>query len=323
MKKNSIVVFFSGFSAFAFVWVSFLSATASAVGNANWMEDIYQSKPQTRLVDVAIPGTHNSGTYNISYLSPLEPGQPFFLNLVKPIVAGWSKTQYKSIYQQLMGGIRYLDIRIAFDRKKRPHVVHGLVSISFRKLLNEISRFVDHHPKEIVLFSYRLEDAYRMNKIKLEQEGALLQRLDGLVEEHFKEKLRAFSDSATFADFWEGGYSVMVVKRFQDLWPQSYSLGRVRTYLEGAIVNRNHNMFSNLQLIFTPPESMGVFVDPRYAFPMLPNENNLSVFTAPIREHGISWIKSWKAAGYRPNIVTTDFYDKFPFVRAVLDFNTN
>lgn len=297
------------------------SLNGFAVDTADWMGELYESRPETRLVDIAIPGTHNSGTYNISYLSPIQPGQSFFFNLIKPIVASWSKTQFKTVYQQLVGGIRYLDVRIAFNKKGRPDVVHGMVSIQFKTLLNEISRFIDQHPKEIVLLTYKLEYDYQIHKVKPGQEGALIERLDKMVQNHFGNKLLPFSNTRTFADFWQRGGSVMILDDYDRYWSNDYDLGKVHAYLDQAIASKSPHRFSDLQMIFTPPVSITVFINPQYALPLTPQDNSLSVFSAPLRSVGAGWIKKWNANGYRPNIITTDFFDRFSFVRTILDLN--
>ncbi|XP_074111834.1 uncharacterized protein LOC141535669 [Cotesia typhae] len=78
--------------------------------HANWMNDNRQIIENMTLAELFIPGTHNSGSYN--YELP-----PTILNR-------YTVTQEKSVLDQLLTGVRYLDIRpCIFDLKY--WVCHG------------------------------------------------------------------------------------------------------------------------------------------------------------------------------------------------------
>ena len=63
--------------------------------DANWMSLL---NPNLKLNEINIPGTHDSGTYNVAILK-----------------SEWAQTQNLNIKEQLELGIRYLDIRLALD----------------------------------------------------------------------------------------------------------------------------------------------------------------------------------------------------------------
>ena len=67
---------------------------ASGGSNEHWMKDNWDYIKDKKLVEIVIPGTHDSGTYNIG-----ADG------------AGSARSQTKSIGDQLKDGIRYFDLR--------------------------------------------------------------------------------------------------------------------------------------------------------------------------------------------------------------------
>ena len=90
----------------------------SDVLTAQWMQDLYASRPDTKLRDIIIPATHNSGTSRMNLFSRLAPGDTPLYELIRPSILTWSRCHFQSIYQQLIGGIRKFDLRVAVIRNK-------------------------------------------------------------------------------------------------------------------------------------------------------------------------------------------------------------
>lgn len=146
------------------------SANTVANNNSDWMSQIPNDRVMNQLI---IPGTHNSGSYNITGLSKfsLSPDDPLPMwideisnilpiSLVRIIVAGWSKTQPYSIAWQLNHGIRYLDFRVCLFQSDF-YLCHALLSIKLSDALAQIHQFVVAHPSEIVLVD--LNHIYNVN----------------------------------------------------------------------------------------------------------------------------------------------------------------
>ena len=299
------------------------SSLSWAVDPARWMEEIYFSRSlgNTRLVDVVIPGTHNSGTSPMPYLAPLEPGQPPLFKFVKPIVRGWSRTQLKSLGQQFTDGIRYIDLRIAFDESDVPQVVHGLTAGTLRDALQEILSFVMSHPKEVILIRAPLAYLYNQNLPDETVRAAKLNQAHTEIKNVLGSRLLSFSHGVTFNDFWDANASVMLMDDFDDHWPNAYTLGEVENRLKAAAEGRNLDRFSCLQMIFTPPTDPGLFINPKYLIFLSRGETSLSKFSKPITRSLSRIIKEWHAANYRLNIVSTDFYHKSSFIQDLLNLN--
>lgn len=86
-----------------------------------------------------IPGTHNSGAYD---------GIATFLE-------NYILNQDRSIWTQLVFGIRYFDLRVGYYEKDGFFINHDLVRISpLIPILQEIRKFLSLAPKEIVVIDF-------------------------------------------------------------------------------------------------------------------------------------------------------------------------
>lgn len=133
---------------------------AAYANNANWMSQIPSDRIFNQLI---IPGTHNSATASIQPQSPFSLSEddplPVWIeaisnilpiSIVRPIVAGWSKTQPYSIKKQLNNGIRYLDFRVCYFQSHL-YTCHALISNRLKKPLHQIQEFIQSNPSEIVI----------------------------------------------------------------------------------------------------------------------------------------------------------------------------
>lgn len=100
-------------TAMLFPFQAMAYTTNSTLGNnltgANWMSGI---SDDTYLSDISIPGTHDSGS-----------------RIVDSYASTWAKCQNLTITEQLNIGVRYLDMRLAYDTacKGNIRVVHSNV----------------------------------------------------------------------------------------------------------------------------------------------------------------------------------------------------
>lgn len=116
-----------------------LSFTATAYQRHNWMGDLPNDRS---LSEIVIPGTHDTGAYNI----PADLGE----------------TQDWNIPDQLNNGIRFLDVRIANSgTSSYPFEIrHGFERLGdFHNLiLNPVINFLNANPNEVILMSVKDED---------------------------------------------------------------------------------------------------------------------------------------------------------------------
>lgn len=126
---------------------------------ADWMRDIYEKKPTTRLRDVVIPGTHDSATSKMTAHSDTAKDAP---DICKSKVLGIrqacvdkSLAQSLDIQEQLTRGIRYLDLRVESNENTGWTTVHGMTSHELTDVVDQIGGFAQSHGKEIVIVDFQ------------------------------------------------------------------------------------------------------------------------------------------------------------------------
>ena len=112
---------------------------------ATWMKD---SNIQDKFFyNLKIPGTHNSGSYNIDTKNPLQSEFNNFIpaNYLFPcIFKGWTKCQSVNIFEQLESGVRYLDIRISLYNEEI-YVSHSFCGLPLTNILDDVVRFYEKY----------------------------------------------------------------------------------------------------------------------------------------------------------------------------------
>ncbi len=115
--------------------------------NERWMSDIWTSIQDRKLAEIIIPGTHDSGTYQLGWGSGINS----------------AKTQNVSIGEQLKDGIRYLDLRVT----EASHtgcaddsvwwLFHTWKSYRLQEALDEIAAFVKKpaNSKEVIILDFQ------------------------------------------------------------------------------------------------------------------------------------------------------------------------
>lgn len=112
----------------------------------NWMS-YFQNKSIHELV---IPGSHDSFAYDFKILGPNESGMPRIANL---FIKLWAKCQSKTIYEQLLMGIRYFDIRIT-KYNGEYYTIHSLIAIPVNQIIHDILLFIDTFPTEKIILDF-------------------------------------------------------------------------------------------------------------------------------------------------------------------------
>lgn len=202
------------------------------VDPANWMGDLpaFSTLP---LTDIPIPGTHDSGSYGITPQSPWAltaqsqfgflTELPGFLQdlIVKPIAAGWAKTQSNDLYDQFSEGIRYVDLRLTNEPDGQVYLEHGLRSVLFTDAVDDIAAFATEHPREALVIYIQ-----GINNFTPETHAAVIAQMTAAFGSRMAP--RAMGTSATLQDLWEADKNVIVVYNNAaavaadpNLWPDS------------------------------------------------------------------------------------------------------
>ena len=145
--------------------------TNERINLTQWMSLLPHKVSLLPINRLAIPGSHDSGSYWFDKSQPVAPDQPSFVRTVsvfiKPVVAkvlgNWALTQRLDVTQQLRSGARYLDIRTAYLGKKDEFfIVHGLYGHRLVDIFTQITSFLHSHPKEVVIL--HLQYCWDMDK---------------------------------------------------------------------------------------------------------------------------------------------------------------
>lgn len=134
---------------------------------STWMGELPDNMPLNK---VAIPGSHDAGTYGI-----LWP----------------ARTQNYSIKTQLSFGARYFDIRVNKTDKGYP-IYHAFFNgVDFTEVLSDIKDFIKENPSEVLLLDFQhfkgksKEDVYDMLSKELDSEGLILHNTSELSDVEF------------------------------------------------------------------------------------------------------------------------------------------
>ena len=144
-----------------------LSLEDYPVVDGPWMSQLASIIGPKALNQVAIPGTHDSGTYAITSSSPvgldLPSWVPWVRNAAKAaglpvgaVIATWAIAQGQTFLQQLQGGVRYLDLRLQ-NVGGQMNFVHGLTGAPLSDLLNDVSQFYTDasNSQEIIFLDFQ------------------------------------------------------------------------------------------------------------------------------------------------------------------------
>jgi hypothetical protein len=156
-----------------------VAGSASAQNPQHWMEDLRYQIGNLPLNQLAIPGTHDSGTYSLdpnslpSIDSPLYGienqinsklgliGKDFVDPLLSRVANGfliykWADAQdpNDSFTAQLNAGIRYFDIRPCLDSANVARVCHSLYGDSISDLVSQVRAFSLQNTSEIIILDF-------------------------------------------------------------------------------------------------------------------------------------------------------------------------
>lgn len=189
---------------------------AFSIKRNKWMEEMGTDIENMQLKQMLIPGTHDSASYGITPLSSFSPEKdlPDWLKKIRDwagsipylsigaIASLWSKAQGYNIYTQLMGGIRYLDLRLS-NRNGDIWLSHSLYSVPIQDVLNDVKRFIASNPKEIIILDF--------NHL-YEFDDSLNKKMATLLSDAFGSKMTNSSQGCdiTVGQLWEADQQLLV-----------------------------------------------------------------------------------------------------------------
>ena len=129
--------------------------------SASWMTN--KINRDTPLSKLNIPGSHDTLTYY--WCDTFNPYQI--------AISLWAQTQKINVYDQLLCGCRYFDLRITWDNlDKKWYGIHGNFvnkNVTYEDALKDLDRFCKEYPKEIVIWKVIIQKTQNMQKSSLEE----------------------------------------------------------------------------------------------------------------------------------------------------------
>ncbi|XP_063902487.1 uncharacterized protein LOC135122202 [Zophobas morio] len=108
----------------------------------SWMSHLKDK----RLGEVWLPCSHNSATDRYSFLS-----EYLCESILSLFSKRWDRCQNKTLYEQLLLGIRAVDLRLFTDKNNVTWTCHGFVNQKLEKVICQVACFLIDHPTEFVL----------------------------------------------------------------------------------------------------------------------------------------------------------------------------
>ncbi|KAH1022877.1 uncharacterized protein LOC109533236 isoform X2 [Dendroctonus ponderosae] len=273
-----------------------------------WMYDNRQHLGRKKIGNLLIPGTHNSGSFTgiISYFE------------------GYVLNQDRSVWTQLVFGIRYLDFRVGFVPGTGFYIYHDQVRVTrIEPILREIRKFVQLAPQEVLFVDFHRFPFPRNFSQDLHRQ------FTELVYQHLGEHvvnpagLQAGS-GPTLNEIWSQNRSVVVsyadratvnqtpwlwhpIKQF---WGDTNKLGTLKQYLYGAIYQHKSstNPMWALMMELTPQP-----------WDVVLRKNSLRNLAQGVNRQVTRWVRDeWFSD---VNIVATDYFLGNDLVRVAIEGN--
>lgn len=309
----------------------------------SWMGDLSGKIGNRALNMLAIPGTHDSATYDINALSLVAntPDMSPWVNAVyglglagivtAAIIAGWAKAQGLSTKKQLEAGIRYLDLRVVRD-KSSYYICHAMYSCKVDEVIKEVKAFIEAHPKEIIILDF--------NHLYQFDTDTQHKNFVNKLYDTFGNKMapNTLTSTDTLNTFWKSNYQIIALydndnvvssnslnpdkrlwsqNQIKSPWPETTDEKVLHTKLKEGIASRPTDKFYVTQGIFTPDaEMIGKGLVP--GFP-----GSLEAVAGKITPKVCDWVKEFADAGNKINIVIVDWFNcvGMDYINTVVNLN--
>uniref|UniRef100_A0A1A9WEX1 Phosphatidylinositol-specific phospholipase C X domain-containing protein n=1 Tax=Glossina brevipalpis TaxID=37001 RepID=A0A1A9WEX1_9MUSC len=231
----------------------------------NWMTNLPQCLQNIPIINLAIPGSHNTMTYDIDRHSDIGPDAEKlvrrFGKWIRIFVSYWARAQKRDITTQLKLGVRYFDLRVAFYNDKY-YYTHGLLAMEWKNPLIELIKYLESHPLEVVILDFQhFYDMTTLQHIEFQSnlldlfEKRLYLPKDGLLQDFTIQKSKDINKQILLIyrkcpkefsnPFWSE-------TNWATPWPDVTSTKKLEKYLEFNLYSRRPGQGFVSQCIITP-----------------------------------------------------------------------
>ncbi|KAG2426512.1 hypothetical protein HXX76_011739 [Chlamydomonas incerta] len=141
-----------------------------------WMRDSYDLLADRRLDQLLLPGTHDSAAHTLADQPLGTSAADRFLawlgSAFPSAVAPWTLTQHDPVYEQLCGGVRFLDLRVAWSPPPGDHApgmsgdgafwcAHTFACQPLKAVLQDVADFLAATSHEALVLALRPDWPHR------------------------------------------------------------------------------------------------------------------------------------------------------------------
>lgn len=299
----------------------------------DWMSQLPAELHTTPLFKLAIPGSHDSMSYDLDVHSRIIEPQRLRrfskIYCLRKIVHTWAATQEVNITEQLDAGVRYFDLRIARKpndtNPTRLYFHHGLYTqTDVETILREINVWAESHPKEIIILSLSHFEGFD-KKIATQLHNHLVKFITDL----FGAKLLPKTNTPTLKSCWNQGKNVIVSYDQPSYYFNHSLLWRKITYYYG-------NSMDRAKITAKLSEALKKEKSSKYFFvcglnPTLPHNTGILRYVVRICDNftnvvrrGLPKLLRWVKQEYEKtpmNIVASDVVTRDGFVPTIVKLN--
>lgn len=319
---------------------------------SDWMGDLQEFLNEHPLSRIVVPGAHDAGSFSLTTkeVAPFAPKctQSKVSRLWSCITRPWAVTQGDNYTSMMNNGCRYFDTRVCWDEKRNSiRTEHSLLGMSLEALFSQVKRFVEAHPKEMVILHlrhFRYKEYYDMPEEKHKELLELILKVFG------EEMLVQESEwNSPMQDLWAKGRKVMifyahkvqevyesyryVVPRCRihgELWCNAQNLQKLEQKLDEYCTKcEGMDIFYKLEACMTPNTNFIVrgiiscIFYPIFRFVWCPlfrpkHLREVAKLVAPTLE---KWVIKQKEAGKRINIVSFDGFSDVEIAKSMIELN--
>ncbi|XP_053959863.1 PI-PLC X domain-containing protein 2 [Anastrepha ludens] len=232
---------------------------------AQWMTSLPSQLRNMAIINLAIPGSHNTMSYGIksgAKPSPDAEKSTIWLNFCFPwFVRRWAKTQSSCISEQLLLGVRYFDLRVC-QKNEKFFFAHGLFAMEVFDPLEDLKQYLLSHKGEVCILDFQhfydmnVKHHVKLHDRLLELFGSLLySKSDGILTDFTLNRCSTLGRQVFLIyrrcpvllpnEFWPSNC-------WPTPWPNVTSVKKLETYLQNSLLSRKPTQGFISQCILTP-----------------------------------------------------------------------
>lgn len=122
------------------------------------MSEIFKDNGDTLVTDIAMLGSHDSFSNNITAKSKIDPAEKssyIAFPVVRQITSRFAKAQTQNAYFQAVKGVRYFDVRLSFDQTGTLYTKHALLSEELSENLEKLLSFATKNIGELFVLDFQ------------------------------------------------------------------------------------------------------------------------------------------------------------------------